>query len=96
MLVTYIHTLWTSQHDEAFSKIKYAISHAPMLRHVDLRLPFHVATDASNDGIGAVLYQKHDGTNNIVGFMARGLSKSERNYSVTILLSESFWLSFLP
>ncbi|CDH61216.1 hypothetical protein RO3G_11965 [Lichtheimia corymbifera JMRC:FSU:9682] len=75
--------VWTTQHDNAFYDIKYAMSHAPMLRHIDLRLPFHLATNASNDGIGAVLYQKHNGTNNIVGFMARALSKSERNYSVT-------------
>lgn len=75
--------IWSSQHDQAFYNLKYAISHAPMLRHVDLSRPFHLATDASNDGIGAVLYQKNNGTNNIVGFMARALSKSERNYSIT-------------
>lgn len=78
-----LRSLWTSAHDVAFRNIKYAVSHAPMLRHVDLRLPFHLATDASNEGIGAVLYQQHNGQNNIVGFMARALSKSERNYSVT-------------
>jgi putative transposase len=71
---------WTSEHENDFGKIKYAVSHAPTLRHVNLKLPFHLATDASNDGIGAVLYQKEKGRNNIVGFMARALTKSERNY----------------
>lgn len=74
---------WTSDHEDDFTKIKYAVSHAPTLRHVNLKLPFHLATDASNDGIGAVLYQKENGRNNICGFMARALTKSERNYSVT-------------
>lgn len=75
--------LWTKYHEDDFQKLKYVISHAPMLRHVNLALPFHLATDASNDGIGAVLYQKEGGRNNIVGFMARALTKSEKNYSVT-------------
>ncbi|SAL97138.1 hypothetical protein, partial, partial [Absidia glauca] len=47
-------------------------------------LPFHVATDASDVGIGAVLYQlDKDGTILHNGFMARALSKSERNYQIT-------------
>ncbi|KAJ8651866.1 hypothetical protein O0I10_012559 [Lichtheimia ornata] len=75
--------LWTKAHENAFANIKYSVSHAPMLKHVNLKLPFHLATDASNDGIGAVLYQKENGRNTIVGFMARALTKSERNYSVT-------------
>ncbi|KAJ8651999.1 hypothetical protein O0I10_012394 [Lichtheimia ornata] len=78
-----LNNTWNKHHEDAFYKIKYAVSHAPTLRHVDLRLPFHLATDASNDGTGAVLYQKYNDHNNIVGFMARALSKSERNYSVT-------------
>ncbi|SAL95128.1 hypothetical protein, partial, partial [Absidia glauca] len=75
---------WTSYHSHAFQRIKDALVHSTVLHAPKTDLPFHLATDASDVGIGAVLYQI--GLNDeiyINGFMARSLSKSERNYAVT-------------
>ena len=75
--------LWDSSKQQAFDNLKQILLEAPVLCHPDLNHPFRVATDASNTGIGAVLYQViHDKTYHI-GFMARSLSPSERNYSTT-------------
>ncbi|SAL97143.1 hypothetical protein, partial, partial [Absidia glauca] len=76
--------LWTDEHTASFNKIKESLVHAPYLFSPRSDLPFHVATDASDFGIGAVLYQiDEDGTILHNGFMARALSKSERNYQIT-------------
>ncbi|CDH61470.1 hypothetical protein RO3G_12673 [Lichtheimia corymbifera JMRC:FSU:9682] len=75
--------LWTSEHDQAFENIKAAMQEAPVLSPPDLRYPFCVATDASKNGIGAVLYQVINDRYHYIGFMARSLTKSERNYSTT-------------
>ena len=76
--------LWTHKQNEAFENIKEALAHSPVLQPPNLDMPFHVATDASDVGIGAVLYQvDQDKKINHIGFMARSLSKSERNYGTT-------------
>lgn len=75
--------LWTPRHEKAFESLIAILMTKPVLKFPDLRHPFRVATDASNVGIGAALYQVIDGQTRHIGFMARSLSKSERNYSVT-------------
>ncbi|KAG1535370.1 hypothetical protein G6F49_013187 [Rhizopus delemar] len=75
--------LWTSEQESAFEKIKALLSSAPLLHHPDLEQPFYVATDASNYSIGAVLYQVIKNETRYIGFMARSLSTSEKNYSTT-------------
>ncbi|KAG1328484.1 hypothetical protein G6F62_008123 [Rhizopus arrhizus] len=75
--------VWGQEQDDAFTKIKQLLASAPVLYHPDLNEPFYVATDASNYSIGAVLYQIIDKQICHLGFMARALSTSEKNYSTT-------------
>ncbi|CDH59310.1 hypothetical protein RO3G_15169 [Lichtheimia corymbifera JMRC:FSU:9682] len=63
--------------------IKQELAKNVLLHFPNMAEPFYVATDASNHGIGAVLFQKIKGKDCIISFMARALSKSERNYSTT-------------
>lgn len=78
--------IWTPLLLQHFELTKEAICKAPFLAFPDFSLPFHVATDASNTGVGGILYQPTDGSNeitsyNIVGIVSKKLSKSQMNYS---------------
>lgn len=75
--------LYTTDVQHAFTSLKKLLAEAPLLHYPDFSIPFRVATDASNYGIGACLYQVIDNEVRYIGFMARALTKSERNYSVT-------------
>jgi hypothetical protein len=45
---------------QEFQSIKRDIAHAPLLHHINYDLPLFLATDASNLGVGGVLYQAVD------------------------------------
>ena len=74
---------WTSECNSAFCKLKQHLTTAPILVYPDFSRPFILDTDASNDGIGAVLSQEYDGSECVVAYASRTLNKSERKYSVT-------------
>ena len=71
---------WTQDHETAFQALKIAITSAPVLAIADPNIPYELHTDASRSGLGAALYQKHDGLLRPVAFASRGLSKTEKNY----------------
>jgi hypothetical protein len=70
---------WTDECQDAFEKVKYALTNAPVLAPPELEKPFEVVLDASGVGLGAVLLQ--DGRP--VAFESRKLSPPEQNYTVT-------------
>jgi hypothetical protein len=51
---------WTSDRIKAFESLRDVFVSSTILSHPDFSKPFSVATDASNVGIGAVLYQLRD------------------------------------
>ena len=53
-----------------------------MLEYVDFKAHFILHTDASGDGLGAVVYQDQEGQKRVIAYASRSLSKSERNYPV--------------
>jgi hypothetical protein len=71
--------IWTSECQEAFEKVKHALTNAPVLAPPELGKPFEVVSDASGVGLGAVVLQ--DGRP--VAFESRKLSPAEQNYTVT-------------
>lgn len=78
-----LHGLWTKEHTNAFNRLKRELVKNVLLHFPDLNEPFYVATDASNYGIGAALFQRINGKEKCISFMARALSDSERKYSTT-------------
>ena len=72
---------WTKQCEQAFSKLKEICSDTPFLAYADYNKCFKVHTDASEQGLGAVLYQdQDDGTTRVIAYVNRNLSKSEKRY----------------
>lgn len=69
---------------ESFDSLKNALTTAPVLRHPDFGKPFFIQCDASDVGIGAVLFQKgKDDEENPIAFYSQKLNKCQKNYSVT-------------
>ena len=64
-----------------FEHLKQVVTEAPVLAFPDYNKPFKLVTDASGEGLGAVLYQKQDdGHDHPVAFASRRVSESESRY----------------
>ena len=71
----------TPEAEEAVRILKEKITSAPVLVFPDFNKPFLLETDASKEGLGAVLSQKQDdGRYHPVAFGSRTLTQSEQNY----------------
>ena len=69
---------WSEECQEAFNKLKQLCSQTPILAYANYKKPFKLHTDASENGLGAVLYQKQDdGTDCVIAYASWTLSKSE-------------------
>ncbi len=72
---------WSSASEEAFQKIKEALTSEPILRAPDFSCPFLLQTDASDTGLGAVLSQVQEGEEHPVLYISKKLTPAERNYA---------------
>ena len=72
--------VWGEQHQKALEKLLDHLTSAPVLGYPDFSQPFVLHTNASQEGLGAVLYQRQDGKMRVIGFWPRSLTKAERNY----------------
>ena len=69
---------------EAFNKLKNALSSAPVLINADFKKHFFIQCDASNRGIGAVLFQKDDqGHEHPISYFSQKLNSAQMSYTVT-------------
>jgi len=75
--------VWDTNCQNAFQELKRVLSSSPVLSFPREEGEFILDTDASRIGIGAVLSQKQDGKEKVIGYFSRVLSKAERNYCVT-------------
>ncbi|KAL6418960.1 hypothetical protein ACFW04_011678 [Cataglyphis niger] len=78
---------WTWGEDEsaAFKQLKAALTTAPVLACPDFNRRFILQTDASTNGLGAVLTQYHEDGERVIAYASRTLSGAEKNYSATEL-----------
>lgn len=75
--------LWTDKHDESFNILKKVLAENMTLKMPDFTKKFHLATDASNYGIGGILFQHQGEEKVIVAVVSKALNRSQRNYPVT-------------
>jgi len=73
----------TNEHMRAFDTLKLRLTSAPMLAIYDQNAETIVDTDASGQGLGAVLSQIQDGHERVVAYASRTLNDAEKRYSVT-------------
>ena len=71
---------WGVGQQSAFDTLKEKLSFPPILAYADFSKPFLLNTDASSDGLGAVLYQVQGGLEKVIAYASRGLRNSERHY----------------
>lgn len=74
--------VWGPAQQEAFEKLVERCTTTPVLAFADFTKPFRLHTDASFEGLGAVLYQESEGRDRVIAFASRRLSKAELNYPV--------------
>ena len=76
---------WTSDHQEAFEKLKLALTTAPVLAYLNYSKPFLLEMDAYLKGLCTVLSQEDDDGNlHIISYashMLKPYEKSMHNYS---------------
>ena len=71
---------------EAFEALKQTCMNSPVLAFTDYTKDFLLETDASKEGLGAVLSQKQeDGWFHLVAYCSRLLTTHEKNYHSTKL-----------
>ena len=75
--------IWNAAADDAFWKLKNLLTVAPVLGYPTMEDPFVLDTDASLNGVGAVLSQVQNGQERALSYYSHRLSKTERNYCVT-------------
>ena len=70
---------------ESFQRLKHALTTSPVLTSPNFESPFLIQYDASNVGIGAVLFQADsEGGVHPIKYFSKKLNAAERNYSATV------------
>jgi hypothetical protein len=70
---------WDDHCDQAFEELKKKLTTSPVLAYPDFKQPFILETDASLQGLGAVLSQVQDGKQVVIAYASRGLRGAEKN-----------------
>ena len=71
---------WGSTQQAALEELVGHLSNPPIMAYPDFPKAFILHTDARRKGLGAVLYQKHEGVMRVVAYASRALSAAEKNY----------------
>ena len=77
---------WSPDCQTAFESLKHQLTTSPVLSYPNFHKPFRMETDASIQGLGAVLSQLQDsGHIHPVAYASRALSTTEKRYAITEL-----------
>ena len=90
---------WTKECGESFTALKQTLASAPILAFPNFDNDFILDTDASTDGLGAVLSQQFKEGERVIAYASRTLTKAERQYCATrreMLALDWEYVSFVP
>ena len=88
---------WTEECDKDFSELKRLLTSAPILRVPDMKKYFTVCTDASKQGLGAILMQE----GGVIAYASRKLKPHEEFYAThdlelaAVVLALKMWRHYL-
>ena len=71
---------WTAVHQNALDQLIDCLISPPVLAYPEFDKPYILHTDASQLGLGAVLYQEQSGVKRVISYASRTLTPSEKNY----------------
>ena len=71
---------WGPAQQCIFDTIKEKLYFPPVLAYADFCKPFFLHTDASSEGLWAVLYEEQEGMERVIAYASRGLRNGENNY----------------
>lgn len=71
---------WTESHQGTVNSLIDKLIEPPILGYPDLTRPFVLHTDVSQEGLGAVLYQRQNNKMVVIGYGSRTLTPPEKNY----------------
>ncbi|XP_053326251.1 uncharacterized protein K02A2.6-like [Spea bombifrons] len=72
---------WNHEQETAWQHLKEVLTHEPVLKFYDPAKAIKISSDASQNGIGAVLLQDHDSTWQPVAYASRSMSGAETRYA---------------
>ena len=74
---------WGPEQSKAFHELRILLTTKPLFLHFPIPdFPLHLATDASNNATGGVLYQEIEGNRHTLFYHSKILSAVEQKYSV--------------
>ena len=71
---------WTSEHQVVLENLLQQLATPPIMAYPDCNKPFILHTNASEAGLGGVLYQEQNDTFRVIAYGSRTLSPAESNY----------------
>ena len=72
---------WTGEHQKCLEDLINVLTSSQVMAYPDFEQPFVLHVDASQDGLGGILYQKReDGKMAVIGYGSPTLSPAEQNY----------------
>ena len=71
---------WDTTHQRALEELLAHLVGPPVLAYPNYSQTFVLHTDASAEGLGAVLYQRQDGVMRVIGYGSRTLTPAEQRY----------------
>ena len=82
---------WGREQQLVLEELVEHLSNPPVMAYPDFSNAFTLHTDASNDGLGVVLYQNQDGVMGVIAYASGAQSPTEKKYHF-MQENLSFWL----